>query len=62
MSAFCSIMMLGNSMGSCYIFLGIIMLIWGFIFIIKGDFYDMRNDVIVSIRKKRDKSVPTPKS
>ena len=57
MSAFISIMMFGNSMGSCYIFLGIIMLIWGFIFIIKGDFYDMRNDVIVSMHKNRDKSV-----
>ena len=57
MSAFGSIMMLGNSIGSCDVFLGIIMLIWGFIFIIKGDFYDMRNDVIVSMHKNRDKSV-----
>jgi len=57
MSAFASVMMFGNSIGSCDLFLGVILVVWGLVFIITGDHYDMRNDVIVSIKKKRNKSL-----
>ena len=57
MSAFASVMMFGNSIGSCDMFLGVILAVWGLVFIITGDHYDMRNDVIGSIKKKRNKSL-----
>ena len=52
MSAFCSIMMLGNSIDLFDMFLGFVLLVLGCVFFITGDGYDMRNDVIVSIKGK----------
>ena len=54
MSAFCSIMMLGNSIDLFDMFLGFVLLVLGCVFFITGDVYDMRNDVIMSIKGKCD--------
>ena len=56
MSTFCTIMVLGNSIGLFDMFLGFVLLVLGCVFFVTGDGYDMRNDVIASIKGKCDEN------
>ena len=49
MSTLISIMVFGNSVGLCHMFLVAILLVWLCVFFITGDGYDMRSDVLASI-------------
>ena len=52
MSALFSFIVFGNSIGLFDVFLGSVLLGLGIVFIITVDGYDMRNDVIMSLREK----------
>ena len=55
MSALFSFIVFGNSIGLFEVFLGSVLLGLGIVFIITVDGYDMRNDVIMSLREKGHK-------
>ncbi|MBR4356827.1 MAG: hypothetical protein IKQ00_02785 [Butyrivibrio sp.] len=66
MSALISVIVLGNSIGLCQMFLVAVLLVWLCIFCITGDRYDMRSDVLASIEgictedsvRKEEKNIP----
>ena len=51
-SALITLMVFGNSIGIYHAFVGIVLLVWLFVFFIIGDNYDMRNDVLASMGSK----------
>lgn len=55
MSALFSFIVFGNSIGLFEVFLGSVLIGLGIVFIITVDGYDMRNDVIMSLREKGHK-------
>lgn len=66
MSALISVIVFGNSIGLCQMFLVAVLLVWLCIFCITGDRYDMRSDVLASIEgmctedsvRKEEKNIP----